>query len=1205
MHNDLDRLLDIAIARHQSGCIDMAEDGYRAVLRLDPEQPDALNLLGLILHDKGQIDEAIALLERALSADPDFSEALVNLARAKRTTGLADDARALAERAIAITPDLAEAFLQLGLALYDLRQFDTALPILQQAATDLPHVAEIPLAIGNIHLARNEPADAIAAYDKTLRLQPDHLQALLHAGSCHVLLGQRDKARTYQEQAVDRHPTSAAAHAALALTLSQSGDIEGSLRACDAALAIAPTQHDALILRASNLLALGRLEEAEASYRLALAHFPHSNAAIAGLTAIGKSADATADIHHLQRTMEDESALWHDRATAGFALGRLHDRAHRYADAFQAYSTANKIVHDARLRQGRRFDPAALGQYVDWVTATFSPALFEVTRDWGHTSQRPIFIVGMPRSGTSLVEQIIASHNTVHGAGELRSIPDLIALLDGGEGHRSPLIWNREQISALTARHIETLAAMAPDAERTVDKLPDNVQALGQIAVLFPHAQIILCRRDIRDICLSCFFQNFNDGSEWTFDLDDCLTRAELIDRLAAHWLAVLPAGRVHVVDYENLVDDIEAETRQLLSFLGLAWDPACLAFHQTARTVKTASQWQVRQPLYQTSRGRWKHYAPWLEPYRDRFDALATKAAAGVDRPPIAHGDSAVYLIDVAKCHLIAGETEKATDAAHKAVSRDPNASDAHLILGIALANSGDQETALFHFRKAVALAPDRLDARKALADELMKRCQWNEARAAWQAALDLAPEDAGCLAGIAAVLVEYGLYDQAIPYYELLCALKPNDASVYHAIAGACIGGQYAAKAEEFARRACALEPDNAEYRIRLADSLSALGRFDDAMDMYKVGVGLDADQPYAIGALLAAGQSSDSYGDVKRLTAILADEKFEKRARASAGFAIASFYQKKGEYAEAFENLAQANRLVRGVLEATNHGYNRADTEAFVEWQMGIPLGALQNSPLSYGDPSEIPVFIVGLPRSGTSLVEQIIASHKLAHGLGETKFVDTAVGELMDSVTLAQRTAMLPSETRTKAAEVLTRMRAQCPTAERIVDKMPDNIKFVGQIALLFPNARIIFCKRDFRDTGLSCFFENFSDGLAWSFDLADMGFHFYQMERLRLYWKHILPLRMIEVQYEDLVADLDGQARRVIDFLGLDWDPACLDFHQNKRAVSTASLWQVRRPLYTSSVGRWRNYRRQLAPLIENLNGLVPIEPDPADDDTDG
>lgn len=231
--------------------------------------------------------------------------------------------------------------------------------------------------------------------------------------------------------------------------------------------------------------------------------------------------------------------------------------------------------------------------------------------------------------------------------------------------------------------------------------------------------------------------------------------------------------------------------------------------------------------------------------------------------------------------------------------------------------------------------------------------------------------------------------------------------------------------------------------------------------------------------------------------------------------------------------------------------------------------------------WGDPSELPVFIVGMPRSGTSLVEQIAASHPDVFGAGELR----DVGNIATSLSFSQ---IQPGPINDAARKQRNHLQVLGGSALRVIDKMPANVDYLGLIAMLFPSARVIFCRRDPRDTCLSCFFQNFQAGNLYSFDLANCGRHHVQTDRFIAHWLSVLPLRMLKVQYEDLVADLEGQSRRIISFLDLPWNPACLDFHRTERTVQTASDWQVRQPIYTRSVGRWRNYERHLGPLLKAL-----------------
>jgi hypothetical protein len=332
-----------------------------------------------------------------------------------------------------------------------------------------------------------------------------------------------------------------------------------------------------------------------------------------------------------------------------------------------------------------------------------------------------------------------------------------------------------------------------------------------------------------------------------------------------------------------------------------------------------------------------------------------------------------------------------------------------------------------------------------------------------------------------------------------------------------------------------------------------------------------------------------------DIPRLQKILADPARHSSFRSDAGFALARALQSAGDYDAAFGACALANQLSAIRSEELGRCFDIKQFRQEIDRLIATFTPARLAAAATVGSPSELPVFIVGMPRSGTTLVEQIAASHPRVFGRGETKVIAIAMDELNAEATRRGRAVWLPSEISAKAASLVKEMGAAGGDAIRVTDKMPDNIMFLGQIAMLLPKARIIFCRRDLRDVGVSCFFESFSDGLEWTFDLADIGARAYEIERLVVHWSNVLPLTLpiLEIEYEDLVADLEGQSRRLIQFLGLDWDPACLSFHTTQRQILTASHWQVRQPLYTSSVGRWRHYRKHLGPMIAAMKGLVP------------
>jgi hypothetical protein len=302
----------------------------------------------------------------------------------------------------------------------------------------------------------------------------------------------------------------------------------------------------------------------------------------------------------------------------------------------------------------------------------------------------------------------------------------------------------------------------------------------------------------------------------------------------------------------------------------------------------------------------------------------------------------------------------------------------------------------------------------------------------------------------------------------------------------------------------------------------------------------------------------------------------------------FAISTVYRERGEDEKSFLYLKLANQTVRGAIAydpaANDEGFRRLKT---------VFARHFLDSIAEAGFASELPVFIVGMPRSGTTLIEQIVASHPAVHGAGERKELGLFLNELgaghggerefPDFVTDLE-----PGAFRELGERYVAALRPLAPDAERIVDKMPGNFVHVGLIAAALPDARVIHCLRDPLDTCLSCYEQYFQKAQPYCYDLEELGRFYRLYENLMEHWCAVLPGRILEVRYEDVVRDLEGEARRLIAFCGLDWSDACLAFHETERMVRTASANQVRQPLYATSVGRWRRFERELAPLIAAL-----------------
>jgi len=355
----------------------------------------------------------------------------------------------------------------------------------------------------------------------------------------------------------------------------------------------------------------GDRPRARECYEDLVAGFPDAPRPLASLLGLlrgeaGEALVATASALLRSTAIGDE-----DRAALGYSLGKVHDARSDFDEAMACWRLAN----EARRKARGGLDLRVFRTLLDDLRCNFTAAAFQpgTPSDDGPATgdeEELVFVLGMPRSGTTLVEQILAAHPEVHGCGELTTMPSIVGRLPA-QGRTSRLA--QDTRGALAAEYLAASRRHAPaSATRRVDKQPLNFLYLGQIALLFPAARIVGCRRDPRDIAISVYGEDFSPESTYATDLGEILGFADVQERLMAHWRQVIP-NPLHEVRYEDLVRDPEAGTRGLVDFLDLPWDPACLGFHDAARSVGTPSRWQVRQPVHARSVGRWTNYARWF----------------------------------------------------------------------------------------------------------------------------------------------------------------------------------------------------------------------------------------------------------------------------------------------------------------------------------------------------------------------------------------------------------------------------------------------------------------------------------------------------------------------------------------------------------------------------------------------------------------
>jgi tetratricopeptide (TPR) repeat protein len=612
---DISREYQSALAQHQAGRLDRAEAIYRKVLRRAPDHIDALHHIGVIAYERGRHEDAVRLISDALERAPEFADAHLNLGRALRGLGRLDEAATAYRRAISLKPDLAFAHCNLATVLCLQGIPEAALDSASRAADLMPGLAEAHINRGIALASLRRYAEAEAAYRRALALQPNRAQTLSDLGSVLSLLKRFDEAIACHQQAAALEPNNPNTHFRLGETLASAGDPYGSEASWKRGIAIDPNAAKAWSCLGHIKRVLGRFDDARSCFQRAIELDPELPEADAGLAIIGQRADDEGQLRRLRGLLARADNPAGARIDAGFALGMLLDNTDRFDEAFACFAEANALRRNQLAAMGEVYNHAALRQLVNGMIESCTPELFSMVAGDGNPSETPVFIVGMPRSGTSLVEQIAVSHSGVFGAGELDDIASIDLMVQAHGRERSAEELDPDLARRLADAYVVRLQNRGSGSTRVIDKMPDNILRLGLIAVLFPKARIIFCRRDLRDTCLSCYFQKFDDPMPYAQDLADCGLRALEIERLANHWRKVLPLPML-TIDYEKLVADLEDESRRLIEFLGLDWEPACLEFHKTERPILTASGWKVRQPLFTRSVGRKyeRHLGPLLD---------------------------------------------------------------------------------------------------------------------------------------------------------------------------------------------------------------------------------------------------------------------------------------------------------------------------------------------------------------------------------------------------------------------------------------------------------------------------------------------------------------------------------------------------------------------------------------------------------------
>ncbi|MEI6797719.1 MAG: sulfotransferase [Pseudomonadota bacterium] len=677
----LSAAVDRALKALGKGDLDDAAKVCQSILRVLPENPDALHILAIVTQRRGDLAGGITLLQKAISFAPKSGQMLANLCEMTRISGDATTAAAVGRRAVRLAPGLALAHSNLGIALYDCGDLDGAFGAQKRALELAPNMPSAINNIASILRKRGDEAAAEAHLRRILEIDPNHGEAIgnlasllldcerpreaikvvsaqirktpqnaeLHRtmGRAFLQVDELNLAELAFNKAIELNPSMAEAilglaevyqkknHPALALdqarkaadlapdlayAFQQMGHFEADLgnvthafAHLERALSINPDFTPALLSRGYLHMENGDMELAKVDFARVAALKPGSIDALFSSVRIDKIKPGDPHIAQLESLAADADKFLKPKAIAvHYSLAKCYEDTNRHDDAFEHFEIGGRLK-----RSMLTYDADAHDRKVDALIAMFDRDLIAKLRQSANHSAQPIFVLGMPRSGTTLTESIIANHPLVFGAGELNHIQTLFPTdSEAAVAQLAELLGGlAEPIAQRITGYVERLNSHAPGSPRITDKMPANFFMLGLIHALLPNARIIHVARDAVDTCVSCFTRLFERSQYHTYDQIELGRYFNAYSRIMAHWGRVLPQNSFYTVQYEALVEAPETESRAILDYCGLKWDDACLSFHTAKRRVRTASVTQVRSPVYLSSVQKWRQYENHLGP--------------------------------------------------------------------------------------------------------------------------------------------------------------------------------------------------------------------------------------------------------------------------------------------------------------------------------------------------------------------------------------------------------------------------------------------------------------------------------------------------------------------------------------------------------------------------------------------------------------
>lgn len=603
----------------QRGKLVEAGIALRQALDIDPDNAQALNNLGIVHFDKREFEEAAECYKKAITISAQYAEAENNLGNALRALNRNDEALEHYQKALLVRENYPEAYNNLASILRDREQVAEAEHAYRKAISLRPAYIEAHSNLALLLDGANRSDEALRVLGEALKIDAKHVPTLIHVARIQLEKGNHAQTEQAAKLAIQHDPEAAEAYAVYGQMLHETDRFEEAIQQFDKALAKKPDLVEANSMRGVCLKSMGRLDEAKSQLSKTLDRHPEAFGVYANM---GDLIKFDKDSPYL-KSMEKLLAEAADPATRRyiplhFAIGKAYDDIGEHEKAIKHFKLGASLK-----RTTLNYDEKDVFAFFDSIKVTFGSAYFANLPFKGNPSNLPVFIIGMPRSGSTLVEQILSSHPQTYGAGEIKEFSRQLNSLRSRFPSlpKYPHIVERmseAHFSLVANGYLSKLRENAPDATRVTDKLLTNYFFVGLLYTLFPNAKFIHTKRNPVDTCLSAFTKLFKDDMPHSYDLGELGRYYLKYDELMSHWQDMLPSTALKTFVYEDVVDDLPKMARELIDFVGLPWDDACLSFHESSRAVKTASVVQVRQPIYKSSVGRWRRYGDELNPLID-----------------------------------------------------------------------------------------------------------------------------------------------------------------------------------------------------------------------------------------------------------------------------------------------------------------------------------------------------------------------------------------------------------------------------------------------------------------------------------------------------------------------------------------------------------------------------------------------------------